>query len=71
MTIEEFLDLARVEVFAAADHHVLDAADNVAIAFVVDDREIASVHPAIAVEHLAGFCRFIPIAEHDAVASGA
>ena len=32
MAIEKFLDLARIEVFAAADHHVLDAADDVAIA---------------------------------------
>src|ERR1700733_2842379 len=47
MAIQEFLDLARIEVFAAADHQVLDAADDVAIAFVIDDGDIAGVHPAL------------------------
>src|SRR5262249_26876225 len=71
MTIEEFLDLARIEVLAAADHHVLDAADDVAIALVVDGGEVAGVHPALGIEHVAGLLRLVPIAEHDAVAAGA
>jgi hypothetical protein len=48
MAVEEFLDLARIDVLAAADHHVLDAADDVAIALGVDGGEIAGVHPAAA-----------------------
>src|SRR6185295_17325288 len=71
MAIEEFLDLSGIEVLAAADHHVLDAADDVAIALGVDDRDIAGVHPAIGVEHVAGLFRLVPIAQHDAVAAGA
>src|ERR1700688_1057066 len=71
MAIEEFLDLARVEVLAAADHHVLDAADDVAIAFGVDHGDVARMHPAIGIEHVGGFLRLVPIAEHDAVAAGA
>src|SRR5579872_4788329 len=68
MTIEEFLDLSWIKVFAAADHHVLDAADNVAIALVIDRGEVAGMHPAVAVEHLGGLLRLVPIAEHHAVA---
>src|ERR1700761_9198437 len=71
MTVEEFLDLTRIEIFAASDHHVLDAADDVAIALIVDDAEIAGMHPAIRVEHVGGLFRLVPIAEHDAVAAGA
>ena len=46
MAVEELLDLARIDVLAAADHHVLDAADDVAVALVVHGREVAGVHPA-------------------------
>src|SRR5205085_5916813 len=45
MAIEELLDLARIKIFAAANDHVLDAADNVAVALVIDGREVAGVHP--------------------------
>src|SRR5689334_9951945 len=71
MAIQELLDLARIEVLAATDHHVLDAADDVAIALLVDHGEVAGVHPAGLVEHLGGLFALIPIAEHDAVATGA
>ena len=71
MAVEKFLDLARIEVLAAADHHVLDAADDVAVALGVDGGEIAGVHPAAGVEHLGGLLRLVPIAEHHGVAAGA
>src|ERR1700683_3934992 len=71
MAVEEFLDLARVKVFAAADHHVLDAADDVAIALLVDHGEIAGMHPAAGVQYVGGFFRLVPIAQHHAVAAGA
>src|SRR3984893_7010343 len=71
MAIEEFLDLARIEVLAAADHHVLDAAGDVAIALGVDHGDIAGVHPAAGIEYVGGFFFFVPIAQHDAVAAGA
>src|ERR1700730_1346620 len=71
MAIEKFLDLARVEVFAAADHHVLDAAEDVAVPLLVDHRDVAGMHPAIGIEHVGGLFRLIPIAKHDAVAASA
>ncbi len=71
MLVEILLDLARIEVLAAADHHVLDAADDVAVALVVDGGEIAGVHPAAVVQHLGGLLRFVPVAQHDAVAARA
>src|SRR6266851_4935921 len=71
MTKQKFLDLARVEVLTAADHHVLDAADDVAITLGIDDRDIAGVHPAAGIEHAGRLFGFVPIAQHDAVATGA
>ena len=43
MTVEQLLDLARVNVLAAADHHVLDAADDAAVAVLVQRRQVATV----------------------------
>src|SRR6516225_8497132 len=69
VAIEELLDLARIDVLAAADHHVLNPPDDVAIALLVDRREIASVHPTRRVDRLAGLFLVIPIAEHDEIAA--
>src|SRR5713101_207700 len=71
MTIEEFLDFPGIEILAATDHHVLDAADDVAIALGIDDGDVAGVHPPLGVEHVGGLFPLIPIAQHDAVATGA
>src|SRR5262249_25325042 len=38
MAVEKLLDLARVDILAAADHHVLDPPNDVAIASVVNRR---------------------------------
>ena len=68
---QELLDLARVDVLAAADDHVLDAADDVGVAVVVHHRQVAGVHPAGAVDRLGGLGRLAPVAQHDRVAAGA
>ncbi len=41
MGVQEFLNLAGINVFAAADHHVLDAADDIALSGLVDGGQIA------------------------------
>src|SRR6516225_4696824 len=69
MAVEKFLDLARIDVFAAADDHVLDAADDVAIALGVDSGEVAGMHPARRIDRLAGARFVIPIAEHHGIAA--
>src|ERR1700730_1927384 len=53
VAIEELLDFAGIAVPAAGDHHVLDPADDVAIALRVDRREVAGVHPAGSIDRLA------------------
>ena len=68
MAVEVFLDLARIDVFAAADDHVLDAADDVAVAVGIEGGQIAGVHPAGAVQRLGRALRIIPIAQHHGVA---
>src|ERR1700722_1303436 len=69
MAVEKLLDLARIDVLAAADDHVLDAPDDVAIAFRVDGGEVAGVHPARRIDGLAGALRIVPIAEHHRIAA--
>src|SRR5437588_5914424 len=69
MTIEKFLDLARIDVLAAANDHVLDAPDDVAITLGVDGREVAGMHPARRIDGLAGALFVAPIAEHYAIAA--
>ena len=56
---------------AAADHHVLDAADDVEIPVLVHGGEIARVHPAGPVDRFGGPFGIIPIAKHDAIAARA
>ncbi len=68
---QELLDLARIHVLAAADDHVLVAPDDLHVALVVHGRQVAGVHPARAVDGLAGRFRVVPVAEHHAVAAGA
>ena len=46
MGVEELLDLPRVDVLAAADDHVLDAADDLDVAVLAHHREVTGVHPA-------------------------
>src|SRR6266403_2494986 len=71
MAKQEFFDLARIEVLTAADHHVLDPSDNVAVALYIQSCEVTRVHPARGVNHVSGLLLIAPIAEHDGVAAGA
>ena len=69
--MEELLDLARVQVLAAPDDHILDPADDPAIARLVQRREITGVHPAGGIDDLASPQIVPPIADHDGIAPGA
>src|SRR5579883_219269 len=46
MAVQELLDLAGIDVLAAADDHVLQPADDVDVAFGIHRREVAGMHPA-------------------------
>src|SRR5215472_14343182 len=69
VTVEELLDLARIDVFTAADHHVLDPADDIAITLGIDRREIAGMHPSGCVDRFAGLFLVVPVTEHDQIAT--
>ena len=71
VAVQEFFNLARVDVLAATDHHVLDAADDVHVALGVHGGQVAGVHPAVGVNGLMGFGRVFPIAMHHRIALGA
>jgi hypothetical protein len=45
--VEDLLDLARVDVVAAADDHVLLAVDDEEVAVLVDAGHVARVEPAV------------------------
>src|SRR2546421_8419665 len=68
--VEELLDLARVDVLASANDHVLDPADDVDVAVLVHGGQVAGVHPAPAVHGLRRPFRLLLVAEHDRVAAG-
>src|SRR6478735_1635544 len=69
--VEELLDLAWVDVLPTADDHVLDPADDVAVAVLAHLGEVAGVHPAVGVDGLGGLLGVVPVAEHHRVAAGA
>src|SRR5436190_1854971 len=67
VAVEELLDLARIDVLAAADHHVLDPADDLHVPVLAHRRQIARVHPAGLIDRLRDLRRLVPIAEHHRV----
>src|SRR5581483_5105714 len=52
VAVQELLDLARVDVLPAADHHVLDPPHDRDVAVVVHRRQVARVHPPGGVDRL-------------------
>src|SRR5581483_9656418 len=71
MAVEEFLDLSRIDVLAAPDDHVLQAADDVDVALVIHGGEVAGMHPAAVVDCLLGLLLIVPVALHHRVAARA
>src|SRR3546814_14606107 len=71
VAIEVFLDLAREQVLAAADHHVLHPADDIAIAFLVEHGEVAGMHPTGGIDRIRRLLRLIPVPAHHRIATGA
>src|SRR3546814_10580666 len=65
MAVEELLDLTRIDVLAAADHHVLHATDDVAVTLFIEDRQIARVHPAAGIHGIAGAFRLVPVGSEE------
>src|SRR3954453_6261638 len=66
--VEHLLDLARVDVVAAADDHVLLAVDDEEVPVLVDLRHVAAVEPAVA-DGLRRRVGLAPVALHDVVAA--
>src|SRR3954462_13629221 len=65
--VEDLLDLARVDVVAAADDQLLLAVDDEEVAVLVDLAHVAGVEPAVD-DPLVGFLGLVPVALHDVVA---
>src|SRR5450755_19354 len=71
MGIEELLDLARVDVFAAAYDQILDAAHDIDIPLGIHRRQVAGMHPVGAINRGHRRLGIVPVADHDAVATRA
>ena len=68
---EDILDLARVDVLAAADDHVLDPALDAQVAPAVEGRQVPGVVPALGVDGGRRGLRGVVVAAHDHVPAGA
>src|SRR5262249_5419428 len=66
---KEFFDLARVDVLAAADDHVFEAAGDAVVAVGRLTSEIARVQPAVGGEGSGGLDRLVIVALHDTVSA--
>ena len=71
MVVQHALDLGRVHVLAAGDHHVLHAVGDEQEAVVVEVADVAGVEPALGVDGGAGGLGLVPVALHDVRAAGA
>src|SRR5437588_8254534 len=69
MTKEEFLDLHREEVFASANHHILEPTYDVEIALHVHGRQVARMRPAVSINGLGGLLGHLVVTSHDHEAS--
>ncbi len=65
---EKFLDLARIDIFAAADDHVLDAAGDTQVAVFIHDAEVAGAQPALGTHGARRVLGHLVVALHDIVA---
>ena len=71
MLEQQLLELARIDVLAAADDHVLEPALDRAIAARVHRAEVAGMQPAVGVDGGGGRLGHLEIAEHDVIAARA
>ena len=71
MANQELFNLAREDIFAAAYHHVFEAANDVDIALRVHGRKVARMQPAITINGVGGLLRHVVIARHHQVTPAA
>src|SRR5271156_4114480 len=66
--VDDGLNLARIDIFAAGDDHVLETIQDIKVPIWISVAEISRAKETIP-ERLLGFFRIIPIAAHDIRAS--
>src|SRR5450759_4014872 len=71
MAVNDLLDLARVNVLAAANDHVLDPPDDVQVSLLIHRSEVAGVHPAGPVDRQPRRVLVIPVPAHHDVPAAA
>ena len=69
--VEKLLDLAGIDVFAAANDHVARAAGDVEASVFAHHAQVAGVQPAVGLDHLRGSFGIAVIALHHRVAANA
>jgi hypothetical protein len=71
MKHEKLLNLARIDVLAAANEQVFDTTRNPLISSIIDCPKIADVHPSVGIDRFVGSLVISPITLHNVVASRA
>src|SRR5947209_3055882 len=69
MASQEIFNLARIDVFAAADDHLFFAATNRDVSVFILRRQITGAQPAIGSDGFVGGLRLVVIAFHDQVSA--
>ena len=69
--VEKLLHLARIDVLAAPNDHVLDAPDDIGITLLIHHGQVPGMHPAGAVDCFGCLLRVVPVAQHHRVAARA
>src|SRR5947209_13839123 len=65
MADEEFLNLAREDIFPAANDHIFEAANNINVALSIHGCQVTRMQPAFAIDGFSGFLGHLVIALHD------
>ena len=71
MRIEEFLNLFWINIFPAADDHVLNTAGDLVIPLIVNHCQIARMKPSILVDRLTRGLLHLIVTAHDVIAARA
>src|SRR6266576_6633589 len=69
MADEELFDFAWKYIFATANNHVFETANDINITMSIHSRQVSRVQPAIVINSFRGLVRHVVVAIHDKVSS--
>ena len=70
MLVEDLFDLGGEKILTAADDHVLEPADDPAVASLIHRRQVTGTQPSVGAQRLARLLGFVEVAGHREVPPG-